>query len=263
MIVFKSVFALVYINLGNKCMRLNDIHDLRQSFSAAADIAELKALCREQSRRLGFHSFVYALRVPTHFADARLIMLDGYPEGWVKRYFEESHFEADPVMAYCANHIVPVQWSDLPVAAGSRAERVMLEAAEFGLRAGITMPVHSPQGELGILSLALDAPPEVALPITQNSLPYVQLLAGHLHEAVRRVTGLLKVPDPDLSLREIECLRWAADGKTSGEIAQLLGLSESTINFHLNNAMQKLDVVNRQHAVGKAALQGLIHPKPF
>jgi DNA-binding CsgD family transcriptional regulator len=88
-------------------------------------------------------------------------------------------------------------------------------------------------------------------------------LAGNLHEAVRRVTGLLEPTRPDLSSREGECLRWAADGKTSGEIAQILGISEGTVNFHLNNAMQKLDVISRQHAIGKAALQGLIQPKPF
>ena len=40
-------------------------------------------------------------------------------------------------------------------------------------------------------------------------------------------------------------------------------MAESTANFHLRNAMLKLDVSNRQHAVAKAALQGLIHPRPF
>jgi DNA-binding CsgD family transcriptional regulator len=244
-------------------MDIQRIHEMRHAFAAAASIDELTALCRDGSQRLGFHSFIYVIRVPTHFADAKLIMLDGYPEGWVKRYFEKAYFEADPVMAYCANHIVPVQWCDLPLTKGSREEAVMLDAAEFGLRAGITVPVHSPNGELGILSLALDATPEIARDVTEMALPYAHLLAGHLHEAVRRVTGLLEPTRPDLSSREGECLRWAADGKTSGEIAQILGISEGTVNFHLNNAMQKLDVISRQHAIGKAALQGLIQPKPF
>jgi DNA-binding CsgD family transcriptional regulator len=244
-------------------MDIQSIHQVRHAFAAASTIEELTNLCREGSQRLGFHSFIYALRVPTHFAEARLIMLDGYPDGWVKRYFEQAYFDADPVMAYCSNHIIPIQWSDLPIVQGSREELVMKEAADFGLRAGITVPVHSPNGELGILSLALDADPEQARTITETALPYVQLLAAHLHEAVRRVTGLVNTAAPDLSPREIECLRWAADGKTSGEIAQILGLSESTINFHVNNSVLKLDVINRQHAIGKAALQGLIQPKPF
>lgn len=224
---------------------------------------ELHAICRDFSEALGFQHFVYALRVPTQFADARLILIDGYPPEWVKHYFEQHHFDADPVMAYCAQHVVPLCWSDLTLEPGSHAERMMQEAAAFGLRDGISMPLHSPQGELGILSLAVDAAPDKARAICQNAVVQVHMLAGYLHEAVRRVSGLLDNGVPVLTSREIECLRWAADGKTSGEIAQLLGLSESTANFHLNNAMRKLDVVNRQQAVAKATIQGLIQPLPF
>lgn len=244
-------------------MPVQNIDALRQRLTTAVTLDELQVVCREHSEALGFQHFVYALRVPTHFADARLIVIDGYPPEWVKRYFEQHHFDADPVMAYCTQHVVPTCWSDLSLEPGSQAERMMQEAAEFGLRDGVTMPLHSPQGELGILSLAVDAPPAQARITCQNAMGHVQMLAAYLHEAVRRVSGLLHNGDPSLTPREIECLRWAADGKTSGEIAQLLGLSESTANFHLNNAMRKLDAINRQQAVAKATLQGHIQPRPF
>jgi len=143
-------------------MNLQLMEVLKQRLAASTTLDDLRALCREECARLGFHSFVYALRVPTQFAEARVIMLDGYPEGWVKRYFEAAHFEADPVMAHCASHIVPLRWSDLSLEPGSHAERVMHEAATFGMRDGVTMPVHSPQGELGILSFSLDSPPDEA-----------------------------------------------------------------------------------------------------
>lgn len=247
----------------SEVMTVPDIAVIRHRLSSAATEEELQLVCQEHSQALGFAHFVYALRVPTHFADARLIVIDGYPPKWVKRYFEQSYFDADPVMAYCTQHVVPVIWSNLALTPGSKAERMMLEAADFGLRDGVSMPLHSPQGELGILSLAVDAPPAEARAICLAALGQVQVLAGYLHEAVRRVSGLHQGTNPPLSPRETECLRWAADGKTSGEIAQLLGLSESTANFHMNNAMRKLDVVNRQQAVAKATLQGLIQPRPF
>ena len=246
-----------------RAIDVQNMDALRQRFTSAGTMDELHAVCRDYSEALGFQHFVYALRVPTHFADARLIMVDGYPPGWVKHYFEQHHFDADPVMAYCAQHVAPMCWSDLSLEPGSQAERMMQEAAGFGLRDGVTMPLHSPQGELGILSFAVDAAPKEARVTCQNALVQIQMVVGYLHEAVRRVSGLLKDEGPGLTAREIECLRWAADGKTSAEIAQLLGLSESTANFHLNNAMRKLDVVNRQQAVGKATLQGLIQPLPF
>ena len=53
-------------------------------------------------------------------------------------------------------------------------------------------------------------------------------------------------------------LLWAARGKTSAEIAIILGLSERTINFHCDQAMRRLDVVNRTQAVANAVAEGLI-----
>lgn len=250
------------LSIIGSTMDLSQIIETQRRFAAASSIEELTVFCSEETLRLGFHSFVYALRVPTNFANAQVIMLDGYPEGWVKRYFEAAHADADPVIAWCVEHVVPVRWSDLVLEPDSHAERVMYEAAEYGLRDGVTMPIHGPQGELGILSLSLDASPELARPITERALPYVHLLAGHLHQAALRLSGLHDT-QPSLTTRENECLRWTADGKTSREIAQLLGVSESTVNFHINNAMQKLNVVNRQQGVAKAILQRKIHPKPF
>lgn len=244
-------------------MELTQVLVEQMRFAAALNMDQLKSHFLEVSKQLGFDSFVYALRVPTNFSNAQVIMLDGYPEGWVKRYFEAAYYESDPVMAWCIREILPIRWSDLVLEPGSAAESMMLDAAEYGLRDGVTMPIHSPQGDLGILSLSLDAPPERARVITERALPIIQLLAIHLHQAVRRLGGLPQEGGSSLTVRERECLTWAADGKTSNEIAQLLEISENTVNFHINNAMQKLDVVSRQHAIGKASLQRLIQPKPF
>jgi DNA-binding NarL/FixJ family response regulator len=58
--------------------------------------------------------------------------------------------------------------------------------------------------------------------------------------------------------REKEVLTWVARGKTSAEIAIILGLKERTINFHCDNAMKRLDVINRTQAVAKAVAEGII-----
>jgi LuxR family transcriptional regulator, quorum-sensing system regulator SdiA len=61
-----------------------------------------------------------------------------------------------------------------------------------------------------------------------------------------------------LTPRETECLTWAARGKTSAEIAQLLNRSMETVEFHLSNTMSKLGARTRTHAVAIACLRGLI-----
>ncbi|MGP0060989.1 MAG: response regulator transcription factor [Beijerinckiaceae bacterium] len=64
----------------------------------------------------------------------------------------------------------------------------------------------------------------------------------------------------DLSHREAETLTWASRGKTSAEIAQILGLTKRTVDFHIDNARSKFGVATRIQAVLKAANGHLIEP---
>jgi len=64
----------------------------------------------------------------------------------------------------------------------------------------------------------------------------------------------------DLNDREVETLTWVARGKTSAEIAKILGLAKRTIDFHIDNARSKLGAATRSEAVMKAADGGLIEP---
>ncbi len=64
-----------------------------------------------------------------------------------------------------------------------------------------------------------------------------------------------------LNDRELECLTWSARGKTSPEIATILGLGRRTVDFHIENACRKLNVATRTEAVVKAAAGRLIEPK--
>jgi DNA-binding NarL/FixJ family response regulator len=63
-----------------------------------------------------------------------------------------------------------------------------------------------------------------------------------------------------LSDREIEALTWVARGKTSVQIAEMLGLAKRTVDFHLDNARVKLGAATRTEAAIKAAIGKLIEP---
>ena len=65
-------------------------------------------------------------------------------------------------------------------------------------------------------------------------------------------------PGSRLSKREVECLRWAAIGKTDLEISMIMSRSRATVRFHIHNASTKLDAVNRSQTVFKAAQLGYI-----
>ena len=63
--------------------------------------------------------------------------------------------------------------------------------------------------------------------------------------------------DP-LSDRERECLYWVSEGKTTEEIAVILGVSANTVNSYITHAIQKFSASNRAEAVAIAIRNGII-----
>lgn len=61
-----------------------------------------------------------------------------------------------------------------------------------------------------------------------------------------------------LTNREIEVLKWASYGKTSREISEILIISVNTVNFHVKNAMMKLQTANKTATVARASVLGLL-----
>ncbi len=243
-----------------------DLQSFQRALSALQEthsLLDVTRFCHQQAEAIGFQHFIYAMRVPTGFSEARVVFANGYPPAWLERYGTLAYAEHDPVLRHCSRSVLPVAWHTVDTQ-NAQAARIMNEAGDFGLICGASMPVHSPSGELGVLSVAGGRHDRKSRVQAEAVMPFLQLLAPHIHESVRRACAIANaVQLPELTQRERECLRWTADGKTSWEISQLLRTSERTINFHLNNAMAKLDVSNRQHAVAKAVLQGVLHPLPF
>jgi Response regulator containing a CheY-like receiver domain and an HTH DNA-binding domain len=62
----------------------------------------------------------------------------------------------------------------------------------------------------------------------------------------------------NLTKREIEALKLAAQGFKNKEIAEVLCLSQRTVRYHLERIYQKLNVHNKAEAIMKAVHQGLI-----
>jgi len=79
-----------------------------------------------------------------------------------------------------------------------------------------------------------------------------------------RIAGIARTKQspnyPKLKDREIEVLTWAARGKTSAQIANIMGLTKRTVDFHIDNARRKLGVSTRTEAVIKASRNRLIKP---
>ncbi len=97
-------------------------------------------------------------------------------------------------------------------------------------------------------------------PVEQMGALYLSATAmfNRVTEDEKRKLRLLS-DQPRLTPREVECLQWAREGKTSWEIAKILGISQATSIFHMRNAVAKLDASNKTHAVMVAVERGLIN----
>lgn len=129
------------------------------------------------------------------------------------------------------------------------------------LQAAIIIPVHLPFGQIGMAAFGSTEPERHDLAdefeafADQMMLLTHRFLTSYAHVTRRRQW----LPtDCQLTKREVECLRWAAVGKTDKEISMILSRSHATVRFHIQNAGAKLDAVNRSQTVFKAAQLGYI-----
>lgn len=126
-------------------------------------------------------------------------------------------------------------------------------ASHGGLVPGLALPCYSERGTGGLVVFW-----GRRLALAPGALAATHARAFALFEAVSLIRAEAEARRPQMSKRELECLELTAEGHTSEAIAEILSLSVHTANQHLAYAAQKLDAVNRIHAVAKALRLGLI-----
>ncbi|MGY3619165.1 DNA-binding CsgD family transcriptional regulator [Bradyrhizobium sp. USDA 10063] len=125
------------------------------------------------------------------------------------------------------------------------------EAASFGIRCGFTIPIHDNSGAIAAVSFATDKR-RIGFERSIRERPdALQLIARYFHAHVKPKLQLDRlIGGTLLSPRELECLQWSSRGKSAGDIGTILGISQRTVAFHLDNARAKLGVRTiRQAAV--------------
>jgi DNA-binding CsgD family transcriptional regulator len=94
--------------------------------------------------------------------------------------------------------------------------------------------------------------------LSQSKLRDVGVMAGYFASVTCQGAILRQDRELDLTDREIECLYWIAEGKTSDEIAVILGISRNTINNYITSVMRKTATKTRSEAIAWAVRNGLV-----
>ncbi len=178
---------------------------------------------------------------------------------WQARYFLKRYALIDPIIRHGSAAILPFDWDDLPA---DRPEIVKFfaDARRNGVgRNGLSIPVRNRKNTHSVVSFSNDSTKDNWENFKSESMVFLQQLCALIDSAAGIEAALPKNP-VQLSLREEQCLVWAARGKTYQEVADILGLSVGSVKTHLDTSRHKLHCINLTHAVGVAVATGVIPP---
>ncbi len=133
---------------------------------------------------------------------------------------------------------------------------VVQSADTIEIGTAIIAPAHLPGGVIGAIVWAA---PEVVdvRPVFEQRAAELSILSLRFMAAYND-RGLSPDGLVHLTRREIQCLKWAAKGKTDGEIAEIVKISMPTVRFHMRNAADKMGVAGRPQAVHRASVLGYV-----
>ncbi len=183
-------------------------------------------------------------------------VITNWPAELLSAYDHEALLTNSPVMGKLRSSTVPF-FNDLSKAKLDRSDGksgiVTALFERFRMMRFAYFPTHDPSGARGAVSFSGDREP-----FAPEEMLELHYISTHVFDRLAEIRALDNRVVDALTDREIDCLNWTAAGKTSVEIADILGLSEHTVNHYLNRATKKLDTVNRTQAVAKALRIGLI-----
>lgn len=143
----------------------------------------------------------------------------------------------------------PVVTASAPAGIDGETAR-LLALLGHGAVLGLRLHVGRQRYYLMLSSDRADAMAPAAVAEEHLSLCYV--LSG-----CPELLATASLTDP-LTDRERECMYWVSEGKTTDDVAVILGVSANTVNSYIANAIQKLGSSNRAMAMATAIRSGVI-----
>jgi LuxR family quorum-sensing transcriptional regulator LasR len=212
---------------------------------------------------LGFDSVLYGVVPSKHAALETSFLHSNYSSDWRTQYDSQKLYYVDPTVSHSLHSSIPIVWEpDTFIAKNQGA--LYEEASHFGIRSGITFPIHGRNGEAGLISFASDVMPGTQF--NDRLMHYLADLSLVRDYAFESSIKFIKArsaaePVPHLTKRELEVIKWVMAGKSSWEISRITNCAEATVNFHIANIRQKFNVNTRQQALVKAIALGIITPE--
>lgn len=237
-------------------MRLQDYIDI----SEAPDIQALETRLVKFANDLEFGIISGALVVEHAAGRVTSHYLGNTPEAFSTTFASTTIGKRDPVMRRLKRLSAPFVYDQSMYVNEDAADLWDLQA-QFGYKTGIAMALHLPGGKHFVMGVDRDKPLPVDDSLVTRMMADLQLLAVHAQETAVRLFspqahGLQQVPH--LTERELEILKWTAEGKSGWAVGQILNITEHNVKYHIGKILIKLDVGTKHQAAARAKALGLI-----
>jgi len=219
------------------------------------EVDQLVAEFDQLLRNFGFIAFCVGNPIAPKLELQERILVATWPEEWAKLWVDRNYVASDPVVYQLLQQPIPFRWRDVRKRATGLGAEVMDSARDFQFYDGLGIPVRSASRE--IMGITMAGP---QIDLSERETACIHLAAIYFHARLEHFKGIGAATKVQLTVRERDCLSWAAAGKTDGETAQILGIGVQTAKQHMKNVMFKLDAIHRAQAVAIAIHKGLIAP---
>ncbi len=243
---------------------MTDVQDLIGLVASAATSVDLKRALRAAVRENGFQYFQLQRFKLRQLVDCPWLDL---PAPLASAVSKGGSAFWDPVALKALDSHQPLWWHQLKSEKDTE-KRVAAWMAQYeaaGLNVAAAVPIHGCAGICDVLHVwSEDAGPAKSADqanLMQAKLMAVSAAAYVCSTRLRQIDHAAfgqGARDVQLSVRELEVLRWCKDGKSYSEIGTIMGISSKTVEFHIYNIMRKLGVNQKISAILVAARQGLI-----
>ncbi|HEY1124015.1 MAG TPA: LuxR C-terminal-related transcriptional regulator [Sphingobium sp.] len=186
------------------------------------------------------------------------IFRSGFPDNIPDVYQRNGYAKHDPAARYALTTGKPLFVDQLHTLTDfSRSEaKVYYAMRDIGANNVLILPVFGPNTINGFICLMA---PGNADRVHRLDCEGAQSIAQIMH---LKMIDLLPdapvtIPNP-LSDRELEILRWVAQGKSNAVIADILSLSAGTVDTYLRRIFEKLGVADRTAAAVRGVSSGYI-----
>jgi DNA-binding CsgD family transcriptional regulator len=181
-----------------------------------------------------------------------------WPQDWIEFYEKNGYVTHDLMPMEARRRIGPFWYSDVisRFKLTGKQKELYDAGVAYGWKDVFAVPIHGPGSIQGLITMAARQP----LTFSDVDCAVLEVMARTVWEHCRTSEGFgMFDPRPvQLSPREVECLQWAAAGKSDTDIAVLVGIKPTTAHFHIEQAKKRLGVKTRVEAVAVGVLHGMI-----